>query len=348
MFYIHQTSCISPQQTFSNIDIEKVNEFTDNKMYVSEPAYDGIPAGILRRMGKAVRIGVGAALPLIKNAQKIDGIVIGTANGGLEDCIKFLNQIIQYEEGTLTPTNFVQSTANAIASQISLLSANKGYNVTHVHRGLAFENALIDVDMLLKEKPQNAYLLGGVDEISVYNYNIQFLSGQYKKELISNKDLYQTNSEGSIAGEGAAMFLAGGQKEGAIAKLDGIKILHAKDEKFIQQELKSFLKEYLKEGEEIDLFLSGENGDARLNAFYSSCESLLKEKTKVARYKHMTGEHQSASAISLWIACNILQTHRLPSHMVKIENEKKEFNKILLYNTYGNMQHSFMLLSNTK
>src|SRR4051794_27018158 len=107
MFYIHQTRCISPQQMFLNVNIELLNPSVENKLKVVEPAYEGIPFSILRRMGKAVRIGVGAAMPLIQNTPGLNGIVIGTANGGMEDCIKFLNQIIEYNEGTLTPTNFV-------------------------------------------------------------------------------------------------------------------------------------------------------------------------------------------------------------------------------------------------
>ncbi|MES2732797.1 MAG: beta-ketoacyl synthase chain length factor [Bacteroidota bacterium] len=155
-------------------DIEQLKPSVDNKLFAIEPLYENIPPGLLRRMGKAVRMGVGAALPLTLQAPNLAGIVIGTSNGGMEDCIKFLNQIIDYEEGRLTPTNFVQSTTNAIASQIGLLSTNKGYNVTHVHRGVAFENAMLDITMLIKENPSYSYLLGGLDEISSFNYNIDF------------------------------------------------------------------------------------------------------------------------------------------------------------------------------
>ena len=42
--------------------------------------------------------------------------------------------------------------------------------------------------MLLKEIPGNNYLIGAVDEISSYNYNIEYLGGWYKKEIISNKN----------------------------------------------------------------------------------------------------------------------------------------------------------------
>ena len=78
-------------------------------------------------MGKAVRMGLGASIPLLQNNNEpLSGIIIGTAMGGMEDCINFLNQVIDYNEGMLTPTNFVQSTPNAIASQLGLLSNNKG------------------------------------------------------------------------------------------------------------------------------------------------------------------------------------------------------------------------------
>ena len=86
-------------------------------------------------------MGVGTGMKLLLT-NKVDGILIGTANGGIEDSIVFLNQIHDFEEGRLTPTNFVQSTYNAIAGMIGMITANKGYNATHVHRGQAFENVV--------------------------------------------------------------------------------------------------------------------------------------------------------------------------------------------------------------
>lgn len=343
MFYIHHTTCISPQHTFTDVDLEKINDPVEKKLKVLEPSYKDVPVSILRRMGKAVRIGIGSALPLIHKVPDIKGIVIGTANGGMEDCIKFLNQIIQYEEGTLTPTNFVQSTANNIASQVAMLSSNTGYNITHVHRGLAFENAMIDIDMLSTEFPENKYLLGGVDEISNYNYNIAFLDGLYKKEDITFDKLYSSNTPGSIAGEGAAMFIVSRQKQDSIAQLKAIKTLHTHDEIIVSEQLAQFLKTNLRNGEEIDLFLSGENGDNRLQKYFNACEAVL-ENTFTARFKHFTGEFPSVSALSLWLACHIIQTQTVPSHMIKSGNKKNNYKNILIYNNYRGYQHSFILV----
>ncbi len=344
MFYIHHTSCISAQQTFIDIDLTKINSPVDKKFKVIEPSHKEIPASVLRRMGKAVRIGIGTAIPLIHKVPELKGIVIGTANGGMEDCIKFLNQIIQYGEGTLTPTNFVQSTANNIASQTGLMSANIGYNITHVHRGLAFENAMIDIEMLVTENPGFNFLLGGVDEISSYNYNIAFLEGLYKAEEVVPGNLYTLGNPGSIAGEGGAMFIVNGRKEGSVSQMKALKTLHTTDVNEVSKQFADFIEQQLPLNEKTDLFLSGENGDCRYEEFYNACEQVLK--SPVARYKHFTGEFPTASAVSLWLSNYIFQTQSVPGHMLKSGNVPEIINNILIYNNYKGYQHSFMFITN--
>ena len=345
MFYIHQTSCISPQQTFKDADIDILHEPVNKKLLAIEPSYENIPPGILRRMGKAVRMGVGAAMPLLQSDPAPDGIIIGTANGGKEDCVKFLNQVIEYDEGLLTPINFVQSTPNAVAAQIGLLTKNHGYNITHLQLGLAFEFAMIDAGMMLHENPLNSYLVGAVDDISTYNYYFEDKQGWYKKEIVSNKVLYENNSTGSIAGEAAIMFLVNGSPVGSIAKVRAVDTLHHTDESVMKEKLQGFIKEYLPEGEKIDLLLTGENGDDRLLKYYISCESLMEEDVAIARFKHMSGEFPTAAAMGLWLCCDLFQKHSLPGHMIKKAVIKKDYKNMLLYNNYKGIQHSFILIS---
>lgn len=345
MFYIHQTSCISPQKTFSTIDIESLNETVQNKMMAAEPFYEDVPPGVLRRMGKAIRMGVGVAVPIIKNNTPINGIIIGTANGGMEDCIKFLNQIVQYEEGLLAPGNFVQSTNNAIAAQIGLLSVNKAYNCTHVHRGLAFENAVLDTIMQLQEFPGNNYLLGAADEISSFNYNIENLSGAYKTEYINTLQLYSSNTKGSIAGEAAAMFLVNNNNVNAIAKFRGIFHLHSTDEQLVKEKINEFIKNHLPFGESIDMLLHGENGDNQIQKYYSACETLVPQDSYIGHYKHMCGEYPTAGAFGLWLACKILLSTNIPAHIIKKKGNTTSFKNILLYNNYKGYQHGVMLIS---
>lgn len=339
--YIHQHTCISAQHSFGEIDLGAVKEPVNNKLPALEPKYDGIPPGILRRMGKAVRLGVGTALPIVKNNQGIDGIIIGTADGGLEDCIKFLNQIKDYDEGMLTPGNFVQSTPNAIAAQVGLMSANKAYNITHVHRGLAFENSLLDAKMMLRENPEGKYLVGGVDEISAYNYNIDYLNGWYKKHPVSGSGLYSGNSEGSIAGEGAAMFLVNNNSINASAYIKDICTVHTADVQQVKNSLQVFLENNKIAPESIDMLLSGENGDNRSLEYYAGVESLFNQHTAIARYKHLTGEFPTSAAIAVWLACN---TGKLTAQMFKSGFPETTIQNILIYNNYKRIQHGFILI----
>ncbi|MFI5155895.1 MAG: beta-ketoacyl synthase chain length factor [Chitinophagales bacterium] len=345
MIFIHHSAAISPQESFGKINLDLLHEYGQNKLHVIEPKYEGIPQGALRRMGKAVKIGVGAAISLLSQNGPVQGIIIGTAHGGLEDCIKFLNQIVEYEEGLLAPGNFVQSTANAIAAQLGMMTANKCYNITHVHRGLAFENALIDAFMLIREYPTHQYLIGGVDEISSYNFNIDRLDGWYKKEAVINKDLYKANSAGSMAGEGAAAFLVNGEKKAALATVEAIHVFHTREAEKVSFEISAFLKKYVQNGRQIDLLISGENGDCRMTAFYEACEQQMDALCTISRYKHMCGEYPTASAMALWLACQILKTHDIPQHMIKKNGKKGPVRTILIYNNFKEVQHSLVLVS---
>src|SRR5579872_2971148 len=97
MLYIHQTACISPLQTLT----APLPEPVDGLYKAIEPAYEGLPANMLRRMSKSVRMGIGTAMSLFRQGARPDGILIGTGNGGMEESVKFLRQIIEYNEGLL-------------------------------------------------------------------------------------------------------------------------------------------------------------------------------------------------------------------------------------------------------
>lgn len=319
-----------------------LQEAVNNQLHVIEPAYTGIPAGLLRRMGKAVRLGIGAALPIIEKHPDIAGIILGTANGGMEDCIKFLNQIIDYDEGMLTPGNFVQSTPNAIAGQLGLMSRNRHYNITHVHRGLAFENALLDALLLSRENTNKTYLVGGVDEISEYNYNIDYLAGWYKKENITAASLYQNNTPGSIAGEGAAMFLVNQWATNALARIKYINTLHSSNE----DEVSNFITRCLKSQDtDPDVCLTGENGDNRLAPFYQAVQDHMPPLTGIARFKHLTGEYPSASAFAVSLALYLLNAGTTPGHLFSRQPPHTPCRNILLYNCYKGQQHSIIWIS---
>jgi Beta-ketoacyl synthase, N-terminal domain len=345
MAYFHSPVCLSPQNSFPEVDLTQIRESKNNLLEVIEPAYPGIPAGARRRMAKSVRMAVGAALPILEKFPQPNGIVIATANGGMEDCIKFLNQIVEYNEGLLTPANFVQSTPNAGASQIALVTKNHNYNITHVHRGLAFENALMDTMMLLKENTDAGYLLGSMDVISAYNYNIDRNAGCFRDEPILNTHLFQSKAKGTIPGEGAFMALMNNQQVGASAELIAVKTMHSRDPQVVLKSLEKFISEHFMPGEWPDLLLTGEDGDERLSPFYDIVESFMNESVQVARFKHFCGDYCTASSFASWLAIQIFESGEVPVLLIKKAATNKPIKRILIYNNYRGAQHAFILVS---
>ena len=346
MLYIQKTAQISPQETILHKDVDTINAAVNGKLLAKEPLYPFIPAGILRRMGKSVKMGVGAALTIIEK-DELNGIIIGTANGGMNDCMKFLQQIVDYEEGMLSPGNFVQGVPNAIASQIGLLTNNKGYNNTHVHEGLAFENALMDAAMQLAENKNNSYLVGAVDEISDFYHNIEILKGNFNTDNILAKDFYTNKQKGTIAGEGAALFVVNNQQEGSIAKLIGIDTFNNTDHEYLRKRLLDFKTKYL-ENASLDLIISGENGDERYDNYYATMEFTVGKDIPVAHFKHLCAEYSTANSYSFWLACQLFQNQEVPAHLLKTKNQPKQINRILIYNTYFGVQQSIILLEKSR
>ncbi|MBE9464090.1 beta-ketoacyl synthase chain length factor [Dyadobacter subterraneus] len=346
--FIKDLSCISAQPTYEETFFEgelKVNR--GNRYVALEPAYGNlIPAGLLRRMGKAVRIGVGAGLPLIQKNPDLDGIILGTANGGLDDCLKFLNQIVDYNEGTLTPTNFVQSTPNAVAGNLALMSKNTGYNATHVNKGLAFEGVLMDAFLLFGEGKAQSLLLGSIEEISDYNYNIDQLAGSWKKEETTSETLLNSATAGTVCGEAAVMFVAEAEKsDNSIAEIVDVEQINFADEKRISEKLIYFLKRNKIDLSEIDTLILGYNGDSRSDHWYNWLRETFFPESTVYNYKNLIGDFPTAVAFGVWMGAHILAGKNMPNETLLTKNSDQKSKKILLYNHHKGVQNGFILMS---
>jgi hypothetical protein len=345
--YITDLRSISPQKTYTDEFLNGELVHHDSIIFnVEEPNYmELIPRGLLRRMGKAVRMGVGTGLPLIQNNKNIDGILMGTANGGLENCIDFLNQIVEYEEGMLTPTNFVQSTPNAIAGQLALMDKNRGYNTTYTNGGHAFENTLLDALMLFEEGNAKKLLIGGIEEISNYNYNIDFLADHYKEVAVGNFELIDSLTKGSVCGEGSNMFIVESEAIEYLAKIEDVAQLTFPKETDIEICISALLKRNGILHSEIDTLMLGMNGDINHNAWYTNVSEKIFPDTNILTFKHLVGEYRTCTSFAVWLAAHILngESAFLPS-IEKRKIQDKPIQHILIYNHFDEVNHSFILL----
>lgn len=66
----------------------------------------------------------------------------------------------------------------------------------------------------------------------------------------------------------------------------------------------------------------------------------------LARYKHMSWEYPTSTATATWLACHLLNSLSIPSHIYKKNNTvNKNVKNILIYNSYKGVQHGLLIIS---
>lgn len=349
--YIRATGNISAQQTFGHpLFLPEVLEYEGNRLHCAEPDYRKvIDIKYIRRMSRIIKIGVAAALECLQEAQitSPDAIITGTAYGCLDDTGIFMKKLVENNEELLTPTAFIQSTHNTIGAQIALILSCHQYNNTFVHRGFSFETALLDAMLLLKENEASNVLVGAADEITDYSHDILSRFGLYKSKLRSNVDLYKDNSKGTIAGEGASFFVLSNQpSETDYAMLDAITTFYKPPHTIaIKEYIEEFLEKNATRMEDIDLIITGRNGDVNEDDVYKDLSASIFNKTMQISYKHLCGEYPTATSFALWAAANILKTNSLPVAFGNQRSHGKNIKKILIFNHYMQVHHSLFLIT---
>ncbi len=106
-----------------------------------------VTASEARRMTPQMRQLVSVARQALHNAgiDKPDAIVCATQWGCMLQSMRFLQDMIISGEQELKPTPFIQSTHNAVASLIAILTGNHGYNNTYSQGQQSLACALTDI-----------------------------------------------------------------------------------------------------------------------------------------------------------------------------------------------------------
>jgi len=350
--YIRGIGNISPQNSWDNADFPGETVLYDgNRLKCIEPDYKEFIKPIqMRRMSRTLKMGVAAAGKCLRDAkvEMPDAIIVGTGLGMMQDTEKFLTAIIDNDEKFLTPTSFIQSTHNTVGAHIAVMLKCNKYNLTYVHDSISFEEALLDSLMRIKEDPSENILLAGIDELTDDYFTIANNVGFWKKDINGNTDLLNHNSSGSIAGEGASFFIVSGEEHpDNYARFAGVDIFYkpASDD-----ETENFIREFISsrglELQDIDLVITGMNGDMVGDNIYRRMQKRLFEKTPTAYYKHLCGEYYTSSAFAAWLSVMILKTQRYPDDIL-INDHKPSgpVNNILIYNQNNNTNHALTLLS---
>jgi len=277
--YIHSYCTISRRETFARGILATMNEKRSET--IIHPDFTMvIKPELIRRMSPMIRMGVGAALAA-KGERGIDGIIVGTGLGCMENTEKFLDQFVMKDEGILAPTAFIQSTHNTVAGQIALTLGNTCYNSTYTQRGVSFENALTDAMMLCNEIKSNI-LVGGIDECTPLMTQLGITAGLDSK----------------IYGEGASFLVLNDKADGALSKVSGC-FNFSGDTSSLASTVSKFLDNSgLKKP---DLILFGDSGVTT-----SGLLDLLAD-IKTINYSDICGNYMSNSAFALQMASEIIE-----------------------------------------
>ncbi len=343
--YIRDLRCISPQRTFEGDGLfaEGPIVHSGSQYWAEEPSYAGtIPNGILRRMGKSVRLATGAAMPLL-TGHKVDGIIIGSTDGGMEDCHRFLNQVIEYNEGTLTPTTFVQGSPSAVAGGLALMAKNSGYNNTHANKGISFENGLMDAWLLMQEGAVKNMMVGCVEEISPAQYRIETLAGYIKQDEVRADELFQSATAGAVNGEGAAMFVVQDSAEGALAEIVDFDVISFPTMDDLKLKAWTLLERNGITAADVDAVMMGLSGDANSDAVYHDLADAVLPDAGRLSFKNLFGESPSASAFATWYAAQLL-SGKEPVGMTVLKAAARPLRTVLIHNHYQGKQHGFVLM----
>ncbi len=312
--------------------------YNTSKLTAAEPDYTGyIPPMQLRRMNKAVRMGIVASKLAMQKAgiEKPDALSIGTAMGCLQDTEVFLNKMTDQDEQMLTPTAFIQSTHNTVGGQIALLAGCYGHNLTYVQRGHSFEHALINAQLYLQQNAGEKILVGGIDELTDNSLAVMQQCGAYTVDNISAADAATATRKGALAGEGAAFFIATDKPlahNGLIIK--DIYTFSTKDTAKAAEKVQDVLTHNNVSPANIDLIIEGISGDELSAAFYNNINTGIFTHNSIATFKQLSGEYGTAISVALGMLLQMVQNKNIPAHTILQGGAPAQLKNILVINHY--------------
>ena len=299
-----------------------------------------------RRMGKILKRAIVTARIAVKTSGEgvPDAIISGTGLGCIENTEIFLEAMVRNGEELLQPTYFMQSTHNTIGSLVSIDMKCHGYNSTYTHKGVSFENALLDAYLQLTAGRIKTALVGGYDEMTP---NYQLLLSRIGYWRAHNENVTLKKGEEAFASETSVSFMLSSEKnERTICQIRGIDLLYKPNEKDLQLALNELLNKNDCVINDIDAIVVGVSGNKTNDDVYYRNASLLFAGKPLAGYKHIFGESYTASGLGMYAAATCLRKQRIPQHMML--NGCKEINPVktlLLYNHCEDKNHSFTILT---
>lgn len=339
MAYIQSSAQISTQEPLTDKWFTEPQECRTRHNRSVEAAYgEFIPPMAARRMGLLLKRAAATSLSALRSASFEDpeAIVFGTGLGCIDNTEKFLTAMIEQGENCLQPTYFINSTHNTVASQVATLIKCHGYNNTYAHLGISFESALMDCLMQFETGRISTALAGGFDEMTPTYFNLFDKVGFWRK----------ADAPGSLAGESAvALALAGEKNDSSKCRLEDVSLFCGRPLAEVPAALGRFLGRNGVAASDIDLVITGRNGDTRFDPDYDSVvENIFGKDKPQAHYKHVFGESFTSVAYGVMLGAEALGREFLHDTYFYGSRRPSKFGRILVINSFQSRDWSFILL----
>jgi len=202
----------------------------------------------------------------------------------------------------------------------------------------------LDAKLQIADGEAENILVGSTDEQTQRTMELYQLNKTIKKEEDLPIDYLNSTSNGVVWGEGASFFVVGKDKtESTYAQLKDIHIVNTLELDKIYSFIEDFLSKNNLSQEDIDAVILGFSGDAKSDVYYNKAAELFTG-SSLLYYKHLSGEFNTASGFSTFIACHILKNQEIPEVMMISDLKKQTIENVLLYNHLGGNDHSLVLL----
>jgi 3-oxoacyl-[acyl-carrier-protein] synthase II len=188
----------------------------------------------LRRADRFSKMAVLAACDAVKDSGIVLeeggtslGIILASAFGPQVTAFRFLDEIIDYGDSSVSPTLFSHSVHNAAASYVASALENRGPTLTVTQFGLSFHQALVLGQAWIQEGRCDNVLVGSVEELGTV---MEFVCGQ-KLRIAEDgriRPFECSPTPRAVPGEGSVFLLLGG--EGGSGKYGGIRGVSFDDE----------------------------------------------------------------------------------------------------------------------
>lgn len=302
--YIQAAEQISIQTPLSEEWMEQPIVYHEPFVKAVNPAFrEYIAPNEARRMGNIMKRAIVTSLKVLKETgiNHPDAIITGTSIGSLNYTEKFLDDLVENGEESLSPTYFMQTTHNTVSSTISIFTATHSYNTTYSHGGISFELALKDAWMQLNLGQISNALVGGHEEMIESYYELLRKTGY-------------VGVEGMVpCGECAmSMMLNTKASTDNLCELAGVSVFRTKSVQNIRKQLEALVEKANIKVETIQMVMTGVNGNPENDRLYQPVLDELFPQAEHLQYKQLFGENYTVSALGLYAAAHLMKKQGTP------------------------------------